>query len=417
MDRRSTIFRRARWGAAAVALLAALTVTAPGTVAMAAEAAPTEESDEFTIQNAQGFSVTNLLANATMEAEGAKQFYSRNEARFDNDKPAAAGERFEAGFGDTFSLTHWFLYENASYLQYSFFTSAGVHLGHVTLVASVDGFTGTPSLRCDGVTGDLTCETSGQNAYIFAKTPTVTTVEATQSQEQADVLMRLCDIENAHIDCSFEPKGELVQSLGGPHELKGGTTMNGNCKSQTLSRYSFTWGIEQGFSTSFGGSISAGGTLADIVELSVSLNFQETWSWTHVKQESHAADIAPGYWTWIEQHPARLTVSGDFTAIIGNDTVHVRDVAFEAPDVLRYGNGVIISLERIMLPAERVQFCRESPEVAQRRYDLVLAASPDGATEVPGAGDPIEEASVAEAPAFTEPEQIAEFEAAFEAAG
>lgn len=346
MNRPQTLTIRTRWVALLLASICTMTLTVPAGGAGAAELP--ESTDEIEAQGAihHDFRVTNVTGRP-MKFSSARPAFTGLETRFDHAPPPPVGTMFEPGLASTFNLTFWFLFQNGVQMTYEF--EGG---GFVTLRAIV-GAMNTVEYTCTNASATLRCETSGTDATITSASATERVIEATKPQEQADALKKLCDSSSPHLSCSFQPKGQLVEALGEAQLL--GTYQHWNCKTTTNDRVMLGWGIDETTTNTLGIAVTAEFKPFEKLTLAVQASYQHSWSVTHRYDEQHTLEVAPGYWGWFKRYTARVMVTGDFIAKIGNDTIVMKDVRFEGPNPK--GIGLLVSDERKLTPEERAWAC------------------------------------------------------------
>ncbi|MCC2276023.1 hypothetical protein LKL35_11430 [Streptomyces sp. ET3-23] len=82
-----------------------------------------------------------------------------------------------------------------------------------------------------------------------------------------------------------------------------------NCSTSPATQ-SMTWSDTVGSTDSVGVSITAGGKIADIIDLSVTANYSHTWSSSHSESSSLNMTVQPGEVGWISRAQVMQTVSG-----------------------------------------------------------------------------------------------------------
>ncbi|KAA9108074.1 hypothetical protein [Microbacterium rhizomatis] len=343
-----------RWCVAIVTALAmTLGFVAPASASASELNSSSADADagagEVSVKYASTFEVVNATVQTMiyLKAEPVASSWSTG-LWFDDNGPAAIGTRFVPASKEDFALTWWFATTNAGNLFYQF----GDDPDHVVVVnALVKDF--AQAMSCSSVPADLVCTVQGLTATITTKNPTSYTITGADRQRQADLLNALCSSGTPLATCSFAPKGELMRSYGEPRMI--GENRHFNCKAEGIDTVRLTWGFEESSSNSVGGSLTIGGTLFKIVEVAVELTYTHTWSWTKTYSEAHDIQVYPGKWAWMEQYPPRIAVTGDFTATIGNVTLYITDVTFDAPD--GDSQGLIVSKSRDLTPDDYAKYC------------------------------------------------------------
>ncbi|MGW1197537.1 hypothetical protein ACWD4B_17125 [Streptomyces sp. NPDC002536] len=82
-----------------------------------------------------------------------------------------------------------------------------------------------------------------------------------------------------------------------------------NCSTSPATQ-SMTWSDTVGSTDSVGVSVTAGGKIADIINLSVTANYSHTWSSSHSETSSLNMTVQPGEVGWISRAQVMQTVSG-----------------------------------------------------------------------------------------------------------
>ncbi|QHC22989.1 hypothetical protein [Streptomyces sp. GS7] len=82
-----------------------------------------------------------------------------------------------------------------------------------------------------------------------------------------------------------------------------------NCSTSPATQ-SMTWSDTVGSTDSVGVSITVGGKIADIIDLSVTANYSHTWSSSHSESSSLNMTVQPGEVGWISRAQVMQTVSG-----------------------------------------------------------------------------------------------------------
>ncbi|MFI2352240.1 hypothetical protein ACH492_35685 [Streptomyces sp. NPDC019443] len=82
-----------------------------------------------------------------------------------------------------------------------------------------------------------------------------------------------------------------------------------NCSTSDATQ-SMTWNDTVGSTDSVGVSVTAGGKIAGIVDLSVTASYSHSWSSTHSESSSLGMTVKPGEVGWISRAQVMQTVSG-----------------------------------------------------------------------------------------------------------
>lgn len=116
----------------------------------------------------------------------------------------------------------------------------------------------------------------------------------------------ISDCDSGEGKCTFnEP--QLGQAyLGGFHRVSDSLY---NCSTSPATQ-SMTWSDTVGSTDSAGVSVTAGGKIAGIIDLSVTATYSHTWSSTHSETSSVNMTVKPGEVGWISRAQVMQTVSG-----------------------------------------------------------------------------------------------------------
>ncbi|WP_031163067.1 hypothetical protein [Streptomyces durhamensis] len=116
----------------------------------------------------------------------------------------------------------------------------------------------------------------------------------------------IADCDSGAGKCTFNDP-ELGQAyLGGFHRVSDSLY---NCSTSSATQ-SMTWSDTVGSTDSAGVSVTAGGKIADIIDLSVTATYSHTWSSSHSETSSVNMTVKPGEVGWISRAQVMQTVSG-----------------------------------------------------------------------------------------------------------
>ncbi|MEV6397003.1 hypothetical protein AB0M39_19820 [Streptomyces sp. NPDC051907] len=106
--------------------------------------------------------------------------------------------------------------------------------------------------------------------------------------------------------CTFNSPQLGEAYLGAFHQVSDALF---NCSSSDATQ-SMTWGDTVGSTDSVGASVTAGGKIAGIVDLSVTATYNHSWSSTHSESSSLNMTVKPGEVGWISRAQLMQKVSG-----------------------------------------------------------------------------------------------------------
>lgn len=205
----------------------------------------------------------------------------------------------------------------------------------------VNGYNyGAPSSTCSVNAGGNICTdpddqvTGGNGTTItFLQPPgTTVTLDGSQAQQQATVLNQLCTAPGADATCKFTPTNE-TKVVGDPHQVGDAFKNPTPLKVDYLLERDDTVGVTD----TLGVTVTAGTKLFDSVNTSISATYQHQWTVSHLDKESVTVHVDPQYKVWLENAPAMIRDTGNFTVTMGNTTYQLNDVHFDSPDP--DGNG------------------------------------------------------------------------------
>ncbi|MEU3189781.1 hypothetical protein ABZ686_03870 [Streptomyces sp. NPDC006992] len=126
------------------------------------------------------------------------------------------------------------------------------------------------------------------------------------AEEQPTRTQLIADCDSGAGKCTFnEPKlGEAY--LGSFHQVSDSLY---NCTTSPATQ-SMTWSDTVGSTDSAGVSVTAGGKIAGIIDLSVTATYSHTWSSTHSESSSVNMTVRPGEVGWISRAQVMQKVSG-----------------------------------------------------------------------------------------------------------
>lgn len=131
------------------------------------------------------------------------------------------------------------------------------------------------------------------------------TSAATADEQPTRELLR-ADCESGLGKCTFNSPQLGEAYLGGFRQVSDSLY---NCSSSDATQ-SMTWSDTVGSTDSLGVSVTAGGKIAGIVDLSVTATYSHSWTSTHAESSSLNMTVKPGEVGWISRAQVMQQVSG-----------------------------------------------------------------------------------------------------------
>ncbi|KAB1140676.1 hypothetical protein F7R91_35065 [Streptomyces luteolifulvus] len=116
----------------------------------------------------------------------------------------------------------------------------------------------------------------------------------------------IADCDSGEGKCTFNEPQLGKAYLGSFHPVSDSLY---NCSTSPATQ-SMTWADTVGSTDSAGVSVTAGGKIAGIIDLSVTATYSHTWSSTHSETSSVNMTVQPGEVGWISRAQVMQTVSG-----------------------------------------------------------------------------------------------------------
>ncbi|MFD7611954.1 hypothetical protein [Streptomyces sp. NPDC059828] len=141
-------------------------------------------------------------------------------------------------------------------------------------------------------------------AAICAVTAASTSPAAADDQPTREQLT--ADCASGEGKCTFNSPVLGKAYLGKFHQVSDALY---NCSSSTATQ-SMSWSDSVGSTDSVGVSVTAGGNIAGIVDLSVTATYNHSWTSTHTEDSSLTMTVRPGEVGWISRAQVMQEVSG-----------------------------------------------------------------------------------------------------------
>lgn len=247
------------------------------------------------------------------------------------DSAPPMGSIVQPGQSQHFEETYWFAKATdirAIYLQLNADGTPDFSKGEIYFDFLVDGGGGTSSSA--NTTGDTDDIATANDRTDTMLDPAGTTVNFTPAQQEAaaKTLEQLCQKTNL-ATCSFTPTSDDASGNIFSPEVR---VISGNNHSATEDE---TLEVDNGqdFSTtdSWGISATVDTNIADIVNASVSANYQHSWTTTSSFLAKASHPVAPLTYGELDEQVPVERVTGDFLATMGNTTFTFNGITFDHP--------------------------------------------------------------------------------------
>ncbi len=126
------------------------------------------------------------------------------------------------------------------------------------------------------------------------------------AEEQPTRAQLIADCDSGAGKCTFNDPELGEAYLGSFHQVSDSLY---NCTTSPATQ-SMTWSDTVGSTDSAGVSVTAGGKIAGIIDLSVTATYSHTWSSTHSESSSVNMTVKPGEVGWISRAQVMQKVSG-----------------------------------------------------------------------------------------------------------
>lgn len=237
----------------------------------------------------------------------------------------------QPGQSQHFEETYWFAQNSDVRVIYEQLKADGTpdySVGEVYFDLYVDGSGNTSSTGNVLIDGDVDANANGTNDTITDPAGTTVTFTPDQQQAAARTLQQLCQ-NSTQATCSFTPTSDdatgdvfspevrLISQNNTDPKLEGTIEVD---RGQDFSTTD-TWGISATLDTN----------IADIVNASVSANYQHSWTTTSSFSAKASHPVAPLTYGELDEQVPVERVTGDFTATMGNTTFDFTGITFDNP--------------------------------------------------------------------------------------
>lgn len=252
--------------------------------------------------------------------------YSGVSANKDNnsmDAQPAVGSILQPGASQQFSLVYYF--KGTSSANVDYLNTVDGSLRRVGLTLEDGLFDLYPSTTCLS----LGCSANQRYTAYFVDPPgTTVTLPATDPVAQAQVLQSLCN-GNANASCSFKATSPPIPTLGLKHPVgaavRNPTDLAGVSTTITVSD-------AQSVANSISVSVRASAKVFELVSVELTGTYQTTVTNTHTFTQAVTVPTPPHTESQILAEQPVISVTGDFTIVMGNTIFTVQGVTFEYPD-------------------------------------------------------------------------------------
>jgi VCBS repeat-containing protein len=243
------------------------------------------------------------------------------------DAQPAVGSILQPGASQQFSLVYYFKGTSSANVDYENTVDGSLRRVGFTLEDGI--FDLFPSTTC--LSGGCSAGFPAPRryvAYFVDPAGTTVTVPATDPIGQAQVLQNLCN-GNSNASCSFKATSPPVNTLGLKHPVgaavKNASDLVGVSTTITVSD-------AQAVANSIGVSVRASAKVFELVSLELTGTYQTTVTNTHTFTQAVTVPVPPHSESQIFAEQPVVSVTGDFTIVMGNTTFTVQGVTFEYPD-------------------------------------------------------------------------------------
>jgi hypothetical protein len=249
------------------------------------------------------------------------------------------------------TMTYSPFYDHYASFLYDVLDAEGKSIG--TFTAYVHTGPSRGDQGCKSTYG--TCWTTNPNysegdIHFLDPTHTELTYGAQNKQAQAQVLKSLCN--KGDWKCEFHVRTEEEKTSSGK-AVGSVIAACGHPVSKSLSiKYT------EGVTDSFNMEVNAGAKIFNIIDIGVKL--QKNHSVTKSKEfsETETLDVPADHAGWLVGKASVYRDTGDFTAQIGNTTLHINDVYFDSP--IPGKPGILVANYLPMTPEKKKELCADS---------------------------------------------------------
>ncbi len=209
------------------------------------------------------------------------------------------------------------------------------------------------------------CVANGSTITVLDPPGTLYNVPPEQRQAQANVLRQLCIDQTVAVTCSFAANSEV--SVESPQHPTGGYVQNTTDVDQETTVHV---GDKVGESNSVGVTITAGGTLFEVVKASVEASYGHEWTREHTFEQDVRVTAPPHNECDVLGTAPMLRDTGDFAITLGNSTWRLPNVYFDTPDpnhAGRYGYTIVCYKLSSKFTGPRAPAIYTVPRTASRR--------------------------------------------------
>jgi hypothetical protein len=268
-------------------------------------------------QYSRGFHVTNLSGNPIklLSVSGENSFEGRT----------SDGSVLQPGVGyQDFEMTYYFMRDTFNTLNYAVLDANGNTIAtfHYLIAVGGDGSTAS-EFHIDS--GNISGDANGTTLDVKDAAGTMHTISGDQAQAQAATLKQFC-AQDTSATCTFTPTSET--HVDGPEHVLATETNNGT---QTAD-LTVTKTDDVSSSDSVDVSATLGGSIAGIVDASVTASYGHTWSEGHSFATGVTNHVPAGYYGVITAIAPMIRDTGNFTITLGNTTWNLAGVYFDTPN-------------------------------------------------------------------------------------
>jgi hypothetical protein len=205
----------------------------------------------------------------------------------------------------------------------------------VTLTFTVPNvlFFRAPYASCESGDARVTCAVHGTTITLLDPPGTVHEISADRPRAQAALIKQWCSGGIEFAACEFHPTNQV--RINSPLHKVGEPFRNSTIAEQ---RYVVKVTDTVGSSDSLGGEITASGTIAKIVKLAVTVNYEHEWTEEHTFEEELDLICPPRTLCWVNVVTPLLRTTGEFVLMVGNTKWVMPGIYVDTPDTDRVGS-------------------------------------------------------------------------------